>query len=225
MQTQPTARRRRSPHDGAETRQALVDAALKLFTDRGVDAVSIRAVNAQADRALAAVHYHFGSKEALIRAVLRWGGEQVERRSVELAREMATDNDPPTGRRIVRILGTAYTELLEREPVRGSQWLTVVEQISETHSEEYFGPTESTLLLVGMLQEAYPHAGSEDVRAWFKVAAQVLLVVLARMPAQRTTTIPDQSTAGLVDFVAGGLDNALAGSPERKATAGQLDID
>jgi taurine dioxygenase len=54
----------------AATPDLLLDAAEALIADLGVDAVSVRAVNAAAGRNPAAVHYHFGSKDALVRGVL-----------------------------------------------------------------------------------------------------------------------------------------------------------
>ena len=52
------------------TQVRLLDAAERLIGERGVDAVSLRAINAEAESNVAAAHYHFGSKEALVRAVL-----------------------------------------------------------------------------------------------------------------------------------------------------------
>lgn len=52
------------------TRARLLDAAESLLLTRDVDAVSVRAVNAAAGMNPAAVHYHFGSKDALIGALL-----------------------------------------------------------------------------------------------------------------------------------------------------------
>ena len=54
-----------------ETPDRLLDAAERLFAERGIDAVSVRAVNAAAGANVAAVHYHFGSKDSLVEAVLR----------------------------------------------------------------------------------------------------------------------------------------------------------
>lgn len=59
-----------TPRAGA-TVDRLLDAAEALFAERGIDAVSVRAINAAAGANVAAVHYHFGSKEALVEAVLR----------------------------------------------------------------------------------------------------------------------------------------------------------
>jgi AcrR family transcriptional regulator len=52
------------------TQVRLLDAAEQLIGDRGVEAVSLRAINAAAESNVAAAHYHFGSKPALVRAVL-----------------------------------------------------------------------------------------------------------------------------------------------------------
>src|SRR6478736_10024211 len=48
----------------------LLDAAEQLIGERGIDGVSLRAINAEAGSNVAAAHYHFGSKESLVRAVL-----------------------------------------------------------------------------------------------------------------------------------------------------------
>lgn len=53
-----------------DTRERLLDAAEQLFAERGVTATSLRAVTKAADANLAAVHYHFGSKEELLSAVV-----------------------------------------------------------------------------------------------------------------------------------------------------------
>jgi len=52
-----------------DTREALLDAAEKLFSEHGIQASSLRMITQQAGANLAAVHYHFGSKEGLVRAV------------------------------------------------------------------------------------------------------------------------------------------------------------
>ncbi|MGW2599182.1 TetR/AcrR family transcriptional regulator [Streptomyces klenkii] len=58
-----TGRRERKK---AQTRQALADAALRLFTERGFDNVGVREVAEAADVSLSTLFKHFPSKEALI---------------------------------------------------------------------------------------------------------------------------------------------------------------
>ncbi|MFJ9174798.1 TetR/AcrR family transcriptional regulator [Streptomyces sp. NPDC102360] len=53
------------------TRAALLDAAERLFLAKGYEQVSVRAVNAAAGMNPAAVHYHFGTKEDLVAALLQ----------------------------------------------------------------------------------------------------------------------------------------------------------
>lgn len=58
-----------TPSAGTDTR--LLRTAERLFAERGVGAVSLRAVMQEAGTNVAAVHYHFGSKEVLLEAVVR----------------------------------------------------------------------------------------------------------------------------------------------------------
>ncbi len=52
-----------------DTKERILDAAEPLFADHGFAATSMRSITARAEVNLAAVNYHFGSKEALIDAV------------------------------------------------------------------------------------------------------------------------------------------------------------
>jgi len=53
-----------------DTKERILDTAEHLFAELGVDATSLRAVTREAGVNLAAVHYHLGSKEALLEAIL-----------------------------------------------------------------------------------------------------------------------------------------------------------
>jgi AcrR family transcriptional regulator len=65
---------------GESTRERILTAAERLFAERGITSTSMRALTRAAGVNLAAAHYHFGSKEALLDAV-------IERRSLPLNRE------------------------------------------------------------------------------------------------------------------------------------------
>lgn len=60
---EPTGRRERKK---AATRQKIADAALRLFLERGYEAVGIREVAVEADVAVTTLFSHFASKEALV---------------------------------------------------------------------------------------------------------------------------------------------------------------
>ena len=53
-----------------DTKTRILDTAERLFAQKGFDAVSLRNIIASAKVNLAAVHYHYGSKQALIYAVI-----------------------------------------------------------------------------------------------------------------------------------------------------------
>ncbi|GAA1273507.1 MULTISPECIES: helix-turn-helix domain-containing protein [Streptomyces] len=61
--TVPTGRRERKK---AATRQKIADTAMRLFLERGYDAVGIRDVATEADVAVTTLFSHFASKEALV---------------------------------------------------------------------------------------------------------------------------------------------------------------
>jgi AcrR family transcriptional regulator len=68
----------------SDTKSRILDAAEKLFGINGFEATSLRDITAEAQVNLAAVNYHFQSKESLIDAVLARRIEPVNRRRFEM---------------------------------------------------------------------------------------------------------------------------------------------
>ncbi len=117
-----------------ETRQRILDAAEALFVEHGLEATTLRQITTSAQVNLAAVNYHFGSKESLIgelfRRRLTWLNEQrlqaLDRLEAEaqgaplkpsqivdaffgVAVKMAADREGG-GHNFMRLLGRTYTE-------------------------------------------------------------------------------------------------------------------
>lgn len=67
-------------HTAHETRSRILDAAEGLFVEHGLDGTSMRMITARAEVNLAAVNYHFGTKDSLIQEIFR-------RRLTELNRQ------------------------------------------------------------------------------------------------------------------------------------------
>lgn len=61
----------RPPATPQDTRDRILDVAERLFVEHGFDGTSMRMITSAANANLAAVNYHFGSKDALMQAVFR----------------------------------------------------------------------------------------------------------------------------------------------------------
>ena len=119
------------PH---ETRTRILDAAEELFMQHGFESTSMRLLTAKAEANLAAVNYHFGSKDALVEAVFRrrldpmntsriaeldrlekeagarpLSPEQIIRAFVGASLRMIEDSKNG-GRNFIRLLGRTYTD-------------------------------------------------------------------------------------------------------------------
>ena len=111
-----------------ETRTRILDAAEELFMQHGFEGTSMRALTTRAGVNLAAVNYHFGSKDALIEAVFRRrldpmnaerisALEELERPEPEaiirafLRPSLRMIEDAKSGERnFIRLLGRTYTD-------------------------------------------------------------------------------------------------------------------
>lgn len=67
-----------------DTKNRILDAAERLFADLGFDATSLRMITAEANVNLAAVNYHFQSKQELLQAVYARRAGPVNVRRLEL---------------------------------------------------------------------------------------------------------------------------------------------
>lgn len=209
--------------DGDATRRLLVDAASKLFASNGVEGVSIRAVNAEAGVGPASVHYHFGSKDALLDAVLLQEGAGVIARVTELASDLEVCPRPPTARELVDVLATPYQELMQRDPVRGARWLAISGQLSLANDARLFDTSQDAVTLFRrLLARAYPAAPPTSRESTWAMAVNMLIVMIGRWATSAPTGAPaaaDQLFETLAEFVAGGIDHALAAAVDESAVA------
>ena len=117
-----------------ETRTRILDAAEEPFMQHGFEGTSMRLLTAKAGVNLAAVNYHFGSKDALIEALFRrrldpmnaervaalerleeFSAENIIRAFVRPSLRLIEDAQGG-GRNFIRLLGRTYTE--PAKPVR-----------------------------------------------------------------------------------------------------------
>jgi len=68
---------------GERTRQRLIDATRELLAEHGEGGVSLRAITEAAGANVAAVSYHFGSKETLVRAAIEQSIERLLQEQID----------------------------------------------------------------------------------------------------------------------------------------------
>ena len=157
-----------------DTKQKILDTAERLFGEHGYSVTSLRQVIAEAEVNLAAVHYHFGSKEELLDAVvLRRAGPVTQARMERLAQvEAEAGSGQPNLERVLEsfLLPTAemaqtnatFVKLMGRILSEG-----LMPRIVQKHFQE------SGMRFVAALARALPHLGREELlwRVHFMVGA------------------------------------------------------
>lgn len=112
----------------SDTRARILDAAERLFMAHGYDGTSMRQITSEAGVNLAAVNYHFGSKEALIQEVFRrrlnWLNEERMRALDEL--EATADGQPLKPSQIVDAFFGTMIRMAEDEERGGLIFLRLL---------------------------------------------------------------------------------------------------
>jgi AcrR family transcriptional regulator len=103
-----------------DTRNQIKAAAQMLFARHGVDAVTVQEiVDAAGQRNNAALHYHFGSKEELIRQMVVDGAAVLDERRRGMLEEIEARGGPRSIREVLLVLVMPVIELGEDERWRG----------------------------------------------------------------------------------------------------------
>ncbi|MHB1400470.1 MAG: TetR/AcrR family transcriptional regulator [Trichloromonadaceae bacterium] len=209
------------------TKTRILDAAERLFADDGFHSTSLRGLTAKARVNLAAVNYHFASKEALLQAVLerrlvplnkaQWNRLEKVRKNAQAASVRPSvrgalhaffgpmislrDSDP-AAEDFIRLLGRSLGE--QSETIRG----TLLRHI---------GPVQ--ILLFDILAEALPHM-SHDCLFWrlnFALGSMIHAMSMCHFPALLPNTAPPISSATMtkcmLDFIAAGMEAPCAQYP------------
>jgi AcrR family transcriptional regulator len=207
-----------------DTRQRILDAAERLFGEQGYGATSLRHIIAEAGVNLAAIHYHFGTKEDLLdQLIMRKGGPVNEERlalldaleakakgkAVPLEKVLEAFLSPPMLRvrknpEFAKLMGRMYGEdLMPR----------IVERHFQKAVTRFFAALARTL----------PHLtpGEMALRSQFMIGAMAHILMCKAPDTKAMTgasppTRPQNVQRELVAFLSGGLRAPAARKGRRR---------
>jgi len=211
-----------------DTRESLLDAAESLFSEHGIQAASLRAITQRAGANLAAVHYHFGSKEGLVRAVFSRRLKPLNEERLRLLDACSLEGDPADG--VEQVLDAFLAPVLrmardKSESMRsfgrlmGRAFSEPSEEVRSMVSEEF---AETVRRFVEALGRLLPELSQQELmwRFHFSAGAMAHTVscgyLLERYSAGlcHASNI-DEARAYLVSFLAAGLRGpAVTGSSD-----------
>ncbi|MEU7878059.1 helix-turn-helix domain-containing protein [Microbispora bryophytorum] len=148
------------------TVQRLVDAAERLFAERGIDAVSLREINAAAgQRNSTALQYHFGDRAGLLKAVLAKHRPEIEARRHQLLDEYEARRPlpPAQARRTLAAALVRPAAAKLADPDGGRAYLRVMEQ------------------LVHRMPPSLPEDGGGSIGRWRELVAPLLPEAAVRL--------------------------------------------
>ena len=102
----------------SDTRTKLLDTAERLFAEKGIHATSLRNIITEAGANLAAVHYHFGSKDALVREVFARRIRPVNEKRIMRLEELEKEGGTPDLEALIRAFVEPAVRVRFDEPQR-----------------------------------------------------------------------------------------------------------
>ncbi|PCI62495.1 MAG: TetR family transcriptional regulator [Gammaproteobacteria bacterium] len=150
------------------TKNRILDAAEKLFADKGFNGTSLREITSLAEVNLAAVNYHFGSKKELIKAVMsRYMNELSP--NLELALTNVCDSsDKPS---LVAVFSAFVEPLLALNHFKENGTSNFLQLLGRGYTDSqgflrWFLTTRYPTLINGFVaavHKAYPELSAEDM--------------------------------------------------------------
>ena len=200
-----------------DTKERILDVAECLFADFGFAATSLRDITSEAGVNLAAVNYHFGSKEALLSALMERRFLPVNERRLALLDELeaSAGSAGPKLEDIVRAFLVPPFHKHAEWGKSGEKFLKLVGRIHSEANEEirvsFLGLIEDVLVrFTAALQRALPDLEADEVsrRMLFIVGAMAFTMMYGESLVSRgelTASDKEQLLGSLIQFAAAGV--------------------
>ena len=208
-----------------DTKEQILDAAEALFSAHGFEGVSLRALTKEANVNLASVHYHFGSKEAVVRAlfVRRIGPVNQERIALLDELERQADGDPLAVGSILKALFLPVIRITQ-DPQRRQVYRRLIARFYLEPAEYLESQFEQEFsVVIKRFEEAFsralPDLPHRELCWRMHFAAGVMVHTMLdsgrthKWALQAITEASDQETLdAMVRFVTGGMQTAATAS-------------
>jgi len=198
---------------GETTRELILVTAEKLFAELGIAAVSLRDIAAAAgQKNNAAVHYHFGDKENLLKEIILFRVKDIEEKSTRIQENLQSGSNPPQVADYVR----SYVLPFEMYIHEGNYYLLFLSKIiierGGISSLRDQVTIKSTDLLRKGLRKALPNCPAATIEArWQIVVISVIHSLASYQTAYRAgaLTVPlEHLLDDLIRFHTAGLKAA-----------------
>jgi AcrR family transcriptional regulator len=217
----------------ASTSDRILDAAERLFAQNGFAGTSLRDITAAAGANVAAVNYHFGSKEEMLRAVLTRIVEPANRARLELLERAEADAapGPPDVEAILRaFIGPdlrAIRDLGERGVVINrliGRSYTEPTDLVRRMIQEQFG--ELGFRFHQVLCRALPHVPADEVAWRLSAVVAVITAMLADAGTDGTMSMLDRDDLDktlrrMIAFLAPGMRAPASTRRRRRSGSGR----
>lgn len=162
-----------------EAREKIMAAAQDLITAYGVEGASIRAINAAAGVSPGILHYHFGSLDRLVMALIGRHMEPLVRARRQLLEERLS-KDAPTARDIAEIMALPLATLAIEDGDNGIGYVRFLARLYGDRSplldeaaDQWMGDINEQLF--ALLKSLHPDTGEATLALRMGMAGQVLL--------------------------------------------------
>lgn len=165
------------------TKDRILAAAEELFAEAGIAATSLRQITGRAGVNLAAVNYHFGSRDALIEAVFERRLKPLNEERLARLDQLKTGSTPTLGQIVKAFIEPVLS--LSRDPERGGPRFVrlVAQSYTETSSrfERFFTGQYREVLerFADVLEESLPELQRDEIhwRLHFMIGATAYTIV------------------------------------------------
>ncbi|TCN29992.1 TetR family transcriptional regulator [Kribbella orskensis] len=199
------------------TRERLLNIAEQRFGEGGYEGTSLRAITVAAAANIAAVNYHFGSKEALLRAAVARAMAPVNTERRRRLDQLEAKGQP-TAEQLIRAFIEPGLDLVLRRGERGPVVARFIgrvafdpsQRIRELYAAES-DPVEARYLAA--LQAALPRAAAESVAFGYVNMLGLLALhqsqALTRAPGTEDVEDPGKLAENLIAFLVAAFDRGL----------------